>query len=180
MDKLFTMIVCYNASLAIGNEGDLLYDIQEDKKRFKDKTSGSIVIMGRKTFESLPGKKPLPGRVNIVLTRDEDYHSEYEGHGLIIMHDIYDVVSYCKENVRRAFVIGGSQIYEQFLGVEYTGEIDVTYVYDDVRGDTWFPDINIIGGWEKLYECGKYTGVNRIDGREVSYKRIVYVRQDEK
>lgn len=116
----------------IGNDGKLIKHIPGDLPRFKKLTMGSIVVMGRKTFESIG--KPLPGRTNIVLSKREDYNPE----GVLVYRSIQDVISlFTTQNI---FVIGGGEIYNLFL--PYADRIEMTLVEEDWEGDTLFPTLS--------------------------------------
>nr|WP_301708473.1 dihydrofolate reductase [uncultured Duncaniella sp.] len=106
-----TIIVAATRDMAIGNRGDLLYHISDDLKRFKSLTMGHPIIMGRKTFESFP-KGALPGRRNIVVTRNISYTAP----GIETASSVDDAVKMC-EGAERAFIIGGGEIYRQALPV---------------------------------------------------------------
>ena len=80
-------LVAVDADWGIGKDGDLLQRISADMKYFREKTTGNVLVMGRKTLESFPNKKPLPNRVNIVLTKNEDYQAE----GVVLCHDLAEL-----------------------------------------------------------------------------------------
>ena len=127
-----TIIAAASTNNIIGLDNKLIWDIPRDLKRFKDLTQGHSVIMGRKTFESLP--KPLPNRTNIVVTRNTDYHHD----GVIVCKSIEDALSHCK-NDSQPFVIGGGEIYSQTINI--VDKIELTRIYKDYEGDAYFPDI---------------------------------------
>ncbi len=120
---------------ALGKGGDLLWHIPEDMKRFKALTMGHPVIMGRKTWESIPGKfRPLPGRTNIVITRTEGY----EAPGASIAYDFASALKQAEsENPSEIFVIGGSQIYME--GLPYARRLYLSLIDSDEEGDIFFP-----------------------------------------
>ena len=115
-------IVCTDNNDAIGKDGKLLFHVKEDMKFFKRKTTGNIVIMGRKTFDSLPIKsKPLPNRFNIVLTRNNDFNFN----GVYVAHNIDELKGVVKEIKSQnkdvlCFVIGGAEIYKLLEPYIYT------------------------------------------------------------
>lgn len=136
-----SMIVACAQNMAIGKDNDLLWHISDDLKRFKSLTSGHSVIMGRRTFESLP-KKPLPKRRNIVLTHDTNFHypvPETATGTLEIAHSIARVEKMI-EGEDEAFVIGGAAIYKAFLPM--VQNLYVTWVYKDFDADVFFPTID--------------------------------------
>lgn len=129
-----SIIVAAAQNMAIGKDNDLLWHISEDLKRFKSLTSGHPVVMGRKTFESLP-KKPLPKRRNIVLTHD----AEFAFPGVDVCHTLQDVLAAVKGE-EETFVMGGATIYQQFL--PFVQRLYVTWVYQDFEADVYFPAID--------------------------------------
>ena len=135
-----SIIVATTTNGAIGRQGDLLYHISDDLRNFKRLTSGHTVIMGRRTFESLP-KGPLPDRRNIVITRDPDF----KPHGTLAFNSLSSATSYALDNPfedsREIFIIGGGQIYALALPMAsrlYITEIE-TITQD---ADTFFPAID--------------------------------------
>jgi dihydrofolate reductase len=120
----------------IGKDNKLLWHLSEDLKRFKRNTSNKKMIMGRKTFESLPGI--LPNREHIVVTRDENF--KVDSDKVTIIHDLNSLLekySKCEDEI---FVIGGAEIYKQLL--PYTQKIYLTKIDETFEGDTYFPEIN--------------------------------------
>jgi len=133
----------------IGIDGGLLVHIPQDMKFFKEKTMGSVVVMGRKTLESFPGKKPLPGRTNIVLTRDPDYRTEDT---VIVVHDLEEltrVLSEYEDQGRDVFVIGGGSIYRQLLPL--CDKAYITKVNVSCEADTSMPDLDEDPEWTLRY-----------------------------
>lgn len=119
---------------AIGKNNDLLYRISEDLKRFKSITLGHPIIMGRKTFDSIG--KALPGRTNIVITRDTNYEKE----GVIAANSLEEALSKAKEiDQEEIFIIGGGEIYKQAL--PFTTKLYLTKIdADDKDADIFFPE----------------------------------------
>lgn len=91
----FKIIACINQKRVLGNEGKLLYHIGNDLANFKRMTVGNVVIMGRKTFESLPNGVPLKDRVNIIITTDEEYGVDAKFDNVYIVHSVEDAVELC-------------------------------------------------------------------------------------
>ena len=108
-------------------------------QRFKSLTENNVVIMGRKTFESLPNK-PLPNRVNIVITRDKDFNYE----GVIVVNSFEEMIDLCYSKYidKEWFIIGGGQIYDESIKRNIVSRMFITLVNDDLDGDTKFPFIN--------------------------------------
>jgi len=131
MDKpRVTIIVARAENGVIGRGGKLPWHISEDLKRFKALTMGTVMVMGRKTFESLPG--PLPGRRHIVLTRDPDWRGE----GAEVARNVKDALGLAA--AEPVSVIGGGDIFALFLPI--ADRIELTEVLKDVPGDTFMPD----------------------------------------
>lgn len=146
------VIVAVDKHWAIGNKGQLLVTIPQDQKMFRDETMGKVIVMGRKTFESLPGGQLLYGRTNIVMTADRNYRAK----GAIICHNmdeaLKELANYPSEDV---FIIGGQSIYEQFLpycDVAHVTSIDFAYT-----ADTHFPNLDELPEWEVVAESDEQT-----------------------
>lgn len=133
---MISIIVAIAKDNVIGKDNKLLWHISEDLKRFKKITTGKKMIMGRKTFESLPGI--LPNREHIVLTRDNNFNVDSDK--VTIEHDFNSVLQRYLECEDEVFVIGGAEIYKQFL--PYAKKLYLTKVDEEFEGDTYFPGIN--------------------------------------
>jgi dihydrofolate reductase len=121
---------------AIGKDNALLWRIPEDLKRFKRLTDGHPVVMGRKTWESLPEKfRPLPGRTNIVVTRQQDFRAN----GAIVAHSLGGAIAHALESSGpdEIFVIGGAELYAAALS--QADRLYLTLVESDAEGDAFFP-----------------------------------------
>ena len=126
--------VARNGAIGLGNE--LLWSEPEDQKHFRRVTLGSVVIMGRKTWDSLPARfRPLPGRRNIVLTRDPTWQAP----GALAVGSIGEALDQLDplDGAPRAFVIGGAEIYA--LALPLADTLVLTEIDADLRGDTFFP-----------------------------------------
>jgi dihydrofolate reductase len=148
----FIIIACLNKKRAIGKNGKLLYHINNDINNFSMMTKhNGVVIMGRKTFESLPGGKPLPDRINIVLTSDVEWGVEASDN-LYIVNSIEDAVELCEAffSDKELFVIGGESVYRQFIENDLVDEMRLTIVNDETEGDTHFPEFNK-DEWNEYY-----------------------------
>ena len=134
MEKI--IIVAVSENNVIGKDGDIPWYFPEDMKHFKELTTGNPVIMGRKTFQSLPDDfRPLPDRRNIVLTR-----SGFEAEGIETASSLEDAYKIAGENSDKAFIIGGSTIYR--LGLEDADRIEMTRIHEEYEGDTYFPEMD--------------------------------------
>lgn len=128
-------IVAIAENNVIGKDGDLIWHIPEDLKRFKKLTLGHPMIMGRKTFESFP--KPLPKRVHIVLSSSPKENTE----NVIWVDSIDKAIKTAKQlDNEKAFVIGGGNIYKQTI--DLVDELEVTKINKSFTGDTYFPEID--------------------------------------
>ena len=132
--KEVTIIAAVAENNALGKDNRLIWHIPEDLKRFKRLTSGHAIIMGRKTFESLP--KALPNRHNIVISRNKSYTAE----GASVCHNLEEAMALAK-NDSQPFIIGGGQIYEQAMEIAH--KIELTRVHKDYEADTFFPFIDL-------------------------------------
>ena len=126
-----TAVAAVSENLVIGKNNSLPWNIPEDLKRFKALTSGSPIIMGRKTYESIG--RPLPNRVNIVLTQ-KGYTSSDE---IKIFNNLNNLLNFCEELDTEIFVIGGSEIYK--LLEPYCSRLVITHVLEEFDGDAFFP-----------------------------------------
>jgi dihydrofolate reductase len=124
-------VVAASENDVIGCDGGLPWHVSSDLKLFKEITLGKPVIMGRKTWESLP-KKPLPGRRNIVITRNGDYGAE----GAEVAHSVAGALALC-EGEAEVSVIGGGQVYADAMG--RTDRVYLTRIHMSVEGDTFLP-----------------------------------------
>ncbi len=129
-----SLIAAIAKNLAIGKDNKLLYYIPEDLKRFKKLTSGHVIVMGKKTFESI-GSRPLPNRTNIIITKDPAFQAP----GCMVVHSVEEALSKAKETEKdEIFIIGGGSIYTQTIGQAdklYVTVID--RVHEDA--DAFFP-----------------------------------------
>lgn len=153
------IIVAVDSNWGIGCNGKLLQHIPEDMKFFKEKTIGNVVVMGRETFESLPGKNPLKDRVNIVLSRDISFKDDR----LIICNSIDETLKKLQNYENdKIFIIGGETIYKQFL--PYCDELYVTKIYNEYKADKFFPNVDIMSNWKiiKESEVKEYNNVRYV------------------
>ena len=128
-----SFVVAMGRNKVIGRNNSLPWNMPADMKHFKKLTLGKPIIMGRKTYETIG--KPLPNRKNIIITRDQDYKAE----GCIVAHSIEESLQ-SAENAEEVMVIGGAQIYKEFL--PKANRIYLTIIDHDFEGDTHFPEYN--------------------------------------
>lgn len=140
---MLTIIAAAAENNALGKDNDLLWHLPIDFKRFKKLTMNHCIIMGRKTFESLPGL--LPKRKHIVITRNKAYKAE----GCIVVSSLEKAIEIAKEEDENPFIIGGGQIYKQSLPIANC--IELTRVHQSFDADTFFPEIDM-NIWELVKE----------------------------
>lgn len=160
---MISIIVAVSDDWGIGWENNLLFHIPEDLKRFKRLTIGKCVIMGKKTWESLP-KKPLPGRKNIVLTDIPDECIDCS----VTAYSVEDALSKCDRN-EEVFIIGGGSVYRQFLPV--TDRLYITHVHKKALADVFFPEIDRIQ-W-RVVEKEEFVSD---DDNRIPYTYVIYDR----
>ena len=158
-----TIIAAASTNNVIGFNNKLIWNIPNDLKRFKELTLGHSVIMGRKTFESLPN--PLPKRRNIIVTKNKDYSRN----GIEVTSNIEDAIDLCKSD-SQPFIIGGGEIYSQTI--EIVDKIELTRVYKDYQGDAFFPDIPL-DKFELTNESVNYLD----DDSSTKYSFLTYIRK---
>lgn len=154
---MFKIIVAVDSNWAMGVNNKLLFSIKEDLKYFRELTENNVVIMGRKTFSSL-GNKPLPNRINIVLTRDENFKTKYKD--VIICHNLEELLrtlvcpwsGWAHFPGKKNFLIGGAEIIKELF--PYCTEAYITYInYPYPDPDTFFPiPIDTLDEWKLLSE----------------------------
>ncbi len=137
------LIAAVDRRWAIGNKGKLLVSIPDDQRLFREETLGKVVVMGRKTLESLPGGRPLYGRTTIVLSRD----LEFSVKGAIVCRSLKEALEelskYPSEDI---YIAGGEEIYREFLPFCTAAQITwIDYSYD---ADAYFPNLEEDGDWE--------------------------------
>ncbi len=148
-----SIIVSIGKNLVIGRQDKLMWPIPEDLKRFKQLTMGHPVIMGRKTFESILQSlgKPLPGRTNIVVTRDQSYAPV----GVVVAYSLEEAVRKATEvDQEEIFIVGGAQIYEQALPL--ADRLYLTLIDDEKPGDAYFPPYKHLFTKKLAEEIGEY------------------------
>lgn len=161
---MISIIVAVSEDWGIGKDNELLWKIPEDLRRFKRLTTGKTVIMGKRTWESLP-KKPLPGRKNIVITDIKDEQIDQ----VVMAYSIGDAIAKCNEGEEN-FIIGGGSIYKQFMPL--SDRLYITHVHKKAPADIYFPVIDL-NEW-KIVEKEDFP-VN--ENSDVSYTYIIYERK---
>lgn len=141
---LISIIVAASNNNAIGKANEMLWHLPEDLKFFKNVTWGMPIIMGRKTFESVG--KPLPGRLNIIVTSNQDWQAA----GTVTTSNIEDALNVAKAtNAKEIFITGGGEIYKQTIAI--ANRIYLTRVNTEIDGDAYFPTVDETI-WGKVFE----------------------------
>lgn len=138
------IIAAADLNWGIGKDGELLDHISEDMKFFREKTTGKAVIMGKKTFLSLPDEKPLPNRKNIVLTHDKNFERD----GVVVCGSIKDAVSKAKSEFDDddIFFIGGESVYDQAL--DFCKKAYITKIDKEYDADRHINNFDRLDGWK--------------------------------
>ena len=162
---MLSIIVAKAKNNVIGKNNELIWHLPEDLKRFKKLTTGHVIIMGRKTFESLG--RVLPNRKHIVFTNNPDFKIENEN--VKIVHSMLEIQEYI-EDKNENFVIGGAMIYN--LLMPYVTKLYVTQINKDFEGDAFFPRIDE----EKWKEVERILGI-KDESINFDYEFITYERK---
>ncbi len=157
------LIVAVYDDWGIGRDGTQPVALSADRKFFRETTRGAMVIVGRRTIEDFPGKKPLPGRVNVALTR-----SDAEIPGFTLCHSPEEAAELAKTS-GKCFVIGGGSIYKQMLS--YCDAAYVTKVHTNIESDTFFPNLDEDPAWylAETLQSGEENGI--------AYEMLLYKRK---
>jgi len=161
---MISIIVAVSEDWGIGKDNELLWHISEDLKRFKRLTSGNTVIMGKKTWESLP-RRPLPGRKNIVLTDDPQEIID----GSVTAYSIKDALDKCEKN-EEIFIIGGGSIYRQFMPI--ADRLYITHVHKKAPADIYFPEIDL-----SIWEVVEKEEFRASENNSIPYTYTVYEKK---
>jgi len=139
---MITLIAAAAENNALGKDNQLVWHLPNDFKRFKEKTSGHYIIMGRKTLESFP--KPLPNRTHVIISRQKNYKVA----GCHVVNSIEKAIDICPKE-EEIFIIGGAEIYKQ--SIDFADKIELTRVHANFDADAYFPEINR-NQWELILE----------------------------
>lgn len=157
------IIVSADPNWGIGKDGDLLYHVPSDMAFFRKTTTGNVVVMGRKTLESLPGGKPLPNRTSIVLSRDESFQQE----GVTVCHNIPELLEeLSKYDPDEVFVMGGAEIYRLLL--PYCSKALITRWGTVSQADSFLPDFDNLPNW-RMTDESEIIHENGVDFRFCTY-----------
>lgn len=164
------LIVAFDLERGIGKNNDLMWHLPDDMKFFKETTNAQIVVMGRKNFESIPERfRPLPGRENVILTRNGDFQAP----GCRVFNSIESCLEhYQQETERTLFIIGGGEIYDLALDKKSVDTMYITHINGVYGADTFFPEFDL-HEWqvEVLFEHPKD------ERHENSFAILKYIRK---
>ncbi len=155
--KHLNIIVAADKNWAIGYQNSLLVRCPSDQKRFREITTGKVVVMGRRTLESFPQKQPLKNRTNIILTTDKKY-SDYAQHHkdcIVVssMEMLFEVLKpYPSQDI---YIIGGERVYKELL--PYCSKAYVTRIDYAYQADAFFPNLDNLPEWELVEESEEQT-----------------------
>ena len=161
---MISIIVAIAENNAIGKDNDLLWHISEDLKYFKRITLGSPIIMGRKTWESLPFK-PLPKRENIVISNNKDYKLD----NATVFHSLEEAVQYVKK-FENCFIIGGGMIYNTIL--PFCDKLYITKVHKSFEADTFFTEID-----SNQWELESQSEIQKDEPSGLEFQFLVYKKK---
>ncbi len=131
-----------DAKRGIGKNNDLMWHLPADMNFFKETTKNQIVVMGRRNYDSIPEKyRPLPNRLNVILTRNKEFQAE----NCLVFNSLKDCLTHFEnENERKVFIIGGGEIYKMALDANCLDEMFITDVDGVFDADTFFPEFDEI------------------------------------
>lgn len=157
---MLSIIVAVSENDVIGYGGKMPWHISEDLKYFKKITMGKTLIMGRKTYESLPGA--LPGRKLIIITKDKNFLNT-PSDDIFVCTDLTNVLLHFKNTDEEAFIIGGAEIYKQ--SINWADCIYLTKIYKTFEGDVYFPEIDY-----SIWKITESSGIRTDRSSQISYE----------
>ncbi len=161
---MISLIVAMGENRLIGKDNQLPWHLPQDLAYFKRMTMNHKIVMGRKTYESIG--RPLPGRENIILTRDHSYKMD----GCKVLHSIEEILELSKNTDEKIFVIGGAEIFKEIL--PYSDRLYMTHIHHNFEGDTFFPQLKDTD-WETVsVESGIKDMKNPYEFDFVVYQKI--------
>lgn len=160
---MISLLWAMDENRLIGKDNDLPWRLPEDLKYFKKVTMGHPIVMGRKTYESIG--RPLPGRQNIIITRNPNYKVD----GCDVFHSIDEFLSYYKSQSGEIFVIGGAEIFK--ATIPFADRLYVTKIHETFTGNAYFPELDM-GKWSLI---SSEQGI-RDEKNPYDYEFLVYER----
>lgn len=158
---MISFIVATSENGVIGKDNQIPWHLPDDLKRFKKITMGHPIVMGRKTFESIG--RPLPGRENIVLTRNKNIELD----GCTVFHSEEELIDYCTSQKEEVFIIGGAYLFKMFI--PYVDRLYLTKIYEQFEGDVFLPEMD----FSQFEITSKEQGL-KDEKNPYTYEYIVY------
>lgn len=158
---MISLLVAHDLDHVIGKDNELPWHIPEDLAYFKKMSMGKAMVMGRKTFDSIG--RPLPGRLNVIVTRNKAYTAE----GAVVVHDLQEAIAKGQTFSDEVMIIGGAEIFQTTM--EIADRLYITYIQQKFEGDTFFPQYG--PEWELTS-----TSENHITEDGIGYSFRVYER----
>lgn len=159
---MISLIVVHDKNRVIGYENKMPWHLPGELKYFKETTMGKPMIMGRKTFESIG--RPLPGRENIIITRNKDYQHE----GIVVVGSLQEAIEIANNESREIMIIGGEEIFR--LSLPIADRLYITHIDYQFKGDTYFPEYS--GEWT-IASCSEPIDSNQ----GFTYRYCIYERK---
>ena len=158
---MISLIVVHDLNRVIGQDNKMPWHIPNELAYFKEKTMGKAIVMGRSTFESIG--RPLPGRLNIVITRNASYDAE----GVTVVHSIEEAIEIANKHHEEVMIIGGEQIFKEVL--PYADLLYITLIEHEFVGDTFFPSYE--QDWEAISTSEQHSTDSGLKYTYMLYKR---------
>ena len=159
---MISLLVAHDPDHVIGLNNDLPWHVPEDLAYFKKMSMGKGMVMGRKTYESIG--RPLPGRLNIVVTRNQDFSAD----GIVVVHDLNEAIEKAREYADEVMIIGGAEIFR--LTMDIADRLYITLIQNHYEGDTFFPEYG--DDWE-LFS----TSENIVSKNGTPFTYLIYDRK---
>lgn len=159
------LIVAVDENWAIGNHNELLVRIPNDHKFFREETTGKVIVLGRRTMDTFPGKQPLKNRTNIVMSTNPSY----EVRGATVVHSVDELLKECRQYPSQdVYIIGGESVYKQML--PYCDTAHVTKIDMSYAADAYFPNLDEDPDWEITQDSEEQTYF------DITYQFLKYQR----
>lgn len=158
---MISLIVVHDLNRVIGQDNKMPWHIPNELAYFKEKTMGKAIVMGRSTFESIG--RPLPGRLNIVISRNTSYNAE----GVTVVHSIKEAIEVANKHHEEVMIIGGEQIFKEVL--PYADLLYITLIEHEFEGDTFFPTYE--QNWEVISTSEQHSTDSGLKYTYMLYKR---------
>ncbi len=162
---MISLLVAHDPNRVIGVNNELPWHIPEDLSYFKKMSMGKAMVMGRKTYESIG--RPLPGRLSIIVTRNEKYKAE----GAVVVHNLNDAIARAEEYAEEVMIIGGAEIFRMSIG--FADRLYITSIQNTYNGDTFFPPYT--SDW-KLVSASE----NHFTDDGIPYSFLIYDKESAK